>query len=202
MEKHQQQEMQNQSSGGGLFCSTCGAQVKDESALFSHMSRSHGVKEVNGGGGVSVWSGSSAANNSGYRYQQPFARKEHPPPQQTDYTGALVPNTNNSTKKTGEPVQSCHGCSMTFSSGLDLRKHIDLAHKGRQAGGGVGAAAATATSMEVTAGCSAPAALSSAAATSSSSSMPYQCMECAKEFADIPSLKAHRAEHLKERPFK
>ena len=43
-------------------------------------------------------------------------------------------NTNNSSKKTDEPLQSCHGCAMTFSSGLDLRKHIDLAHKGRQAG--------------------------------------------------------------------
>ena len=33
-------------------------------------------------------------------------------------------------------------------------------------------------------------------------SLPYQCMECAREFADVPSLKAHRLEHLKERPFK
>ena len=61
----------------------------------------------------------------------------------------FVANTNNSSKKTGEPIQSCHGCSMTFSSGLDLRKHIDLAHKGRQAGGTSSAGTgATATAVQ------------------------------------------------------
>ncbi|TRY64309.1 hypothetical protein TCAL_01854 [Tigriopus californicus] len=30
------------------------------------------------------------------------------------------------------PTESCLDCSLTFSSGLDLRKHIDLAHQGRQ----------------------------------------------------------------------
>ena len=31
-------------------------------------------------------------------------------------------------------AENCTECSMSFSSGVDLRKHIDLAHKGRQGG--------------------------------------------------------------------
>ena len=60
----------------------------------------------------------------------------------------FVANTNNSSKKTDEPIQSCHGCSMTFSSGLDLRKHIDLAHKGRQAGGTSSTATGATTALQ------------------------------------------------------
>ena len=61
----------------------------------------------------------------------------------------MVANTNNSSKKTDEPLQRCHGCAMTFSSGLDLRKHIDLAHKGRQAGSGATpAASGTTTALQ------------------------------------------------------
>ena len=36
---------------------------------------------------------------------------------------------NNSTKKLNEPVEMCKECSMVFPTGLDLKKHIDLAHQ-------------------------------------------------------------------------
>lgn len=38
---------------------------------------------------------------------------------------------NNSTKKLNEPLEMCTDCNLVFPTGLDLRKHIDLAHKGR-----------------------------------------------------------------------
>lgn len=52
-----------------------------------------------------------------------------------DLTGIVLENTPiNSTGKLDPhaPTESCLDCSLTFSSGLDLRKHIDLAHQGRQ----------------------------------------------------------------------
>ena len=43
---------------------------------------------------------------------------------------------NNSTKKKifDEPKSICSECGMAFPTGVDLKKHIDLAHKGRQGG--------------------------------------------------------------------
>ena len=42
---------------------------------------------------------------------------------------------NNSTnKKEVEPQTSCSECSLHFPTGVDLKKHIDLAHRGRQGG--------------------------------------------------------------------
>ena len=69
MEKHQAEITAGAAATGGIFCTTCGAQVqlnsvtefhfkielasnkcftqvKDEASLYSHMARSHGVKEV------------------------------------------------------------------------------------------------------------------------------------------------------------
>lgn len=36
---------------------------------------------------------------------------------------------NNSTKKLNEPPEICSECSIIFPTGLDLKKHIDLAHQ-------------------------------------------------------------------------
>jgi hypothetical protein len=36
--------------------------------------------------------------------------------------------------RTTEPPSSCPECSMVFTTGIDLRKHIDLIHQGRQGG--------------------------------------------------------------------
>jgi hypothetical protein len=36
---------------------------------------------------------------------------------------------NNSTKKLNEPMEMCSDCSLMFPTGLDLKKHIDLAHQ-------------------------------------------------------------------------
>ena len=36
---------------------------------------------------------------------------------------------NNSTKKLNEPTEMCSECSLMFPTGLDLKKHIDLAHQ-------------------------------------------------------------------------
>ena len=33
-----------------------------------------------------------------------------------------------------EPQTSCSECSLHFPTGVDLKKHIDLAHRGRQGG--------------------------------------------------------------------
>ena len=61
----------------------------------------------------------------------------------------------------------------------------------------------TADASSTTTATTAPtASTSSTSAAPPKASLPYQCMECAREFADVPSLKAHRLEHLKERPFK
>lgn len=46
-----------------------------------------------------------------------------------------APNNSSSKDLTDEPEQSCFDCNLTFRSGLDLKKHIDLAHKGRRAKG-------------------------------------------------------------------
>ncbi len=36
---------------------------------------------------------------------------------------------NNSTKKLNEPMEMCSVCSLMFPTGIDLKKHIDLAHQ-------------------------------------------------------------------------
>ena len=64
------------------------------------------------------------------------------------------------------------------------------------------AQATTTTSAMVTSPSSASAVPSKSSLQDKPESLPYQCMECAREFADVPSLKSHRLEHLKERPFK
>lgn len=73
---------------------------------------------------------------------------------------------NNSTAKSNEPAESCTECSLTFPTGVDLKKHIDLAHQGRQGG------------------------------------RQYQCLQCAAEFDDTKSHRAHMEMHTKEKPFK
>ena len=41
---------------------------------------------------------------------------------------------NSSNKKEVEPQSSCSECGLQFPTGIDLKKHIDLAHRGRQGG--------------------------------------------------------------------
>ena len=193
MEKHTQEMDASSNNSRLFFCSTCGVQTKDQQALCSHMSRSHGVKDN--------WNASSCQQQPQIiQQQQPFNRtttysdcnfansqdlssgatSRHTmvpvsnqevaiPSDMSSATTAAPPPpglTNNSTSKTEDIPESCLDCSMTFSSGLDLRKHIDLAHKGRQ------------------------------------TDMRYQCLHCAQEFPDKPSHKAHVELHLKEKPFK
>ena len=48
---------------------------------------------------------------------------------------AIVAPNNSTKKKSGdEPKSLCSECSLAFPTGQDLKKHIDLAHRGRQGG--------------------------------------------------------------------
>jgi hypothetical protein len=44
-------------------------------------------------------------------------------------TSKLPEMSNNSTKKLNEPTEMCSECSLMFPTGVDLKKHIDLAHQ-------------------------------------------------------------------------
>jgi hypothetical protein len=44
-------------------------------------------------------------------------------------TSTVLEVSNNSTKKLNEPAEICSECSIIFPTGLDLKKHIDLAHQ-------------------------------------------------------------------------
>ena len=110
MEKHQAEITAGAAAAGGIFCTTCGAQVqlnlvmefhfeiellsnncftkvKDEASLYSHMARSHGVKEVTNNAN---WNNAATFNQNTSRFTnnqdsmqlQQQQQQQQPQPQQ------------------------------------------------------------------------------------------------------------------------
>lgn len=114
-----------------LFCSTCSQEFTTSNELNKHMEK-HNM-ELNcassSSASIAVQASSSFHNSStnNRRYNDHL-------------TAAAAMNeqvvTNNSTNKKSfeEPQSNCSECNLTFPTGQDLKKHIDLAHQGRQGG--------------------------------------------------------------------
>ena len=56
--------------------------------------------------------------------------------EQTSLPASSLPDNLNSqcSKKEDPPIHNCQSCAMSFKSGPDLKKHLDLVHSGRQSG--------------------------------------------------------------------
>ncbi len=69
------------------------------------------------------------------RVARDCSRKSNPAAVPAEMSGIVSTTTNNSSKKRDlqhEPPESCLTCGLTFPTGVDLKKHLDLAHEGRQ----------------------------------------------------------------------
>ena len=70
-----------------------------------------------------------STSNSVVTNNAPMSKRKVVPSVTIPCQTAPLEMSNNSTKKLNEPVEMCKECSMVFPTGLDLKKHIDLAHQ-------------------------------------------------------------------------
>ena len=145
-----------------LFCSTCSQEFTSSNELNKHMEKhnmelnsacstawtnqnqqelqnipnqhlNNNVKRTFGNNEFEI---NYDGNVMNYKVAETNQSVEIDPNSAMKFPTAEISLVNNSTnKKPGEePQSSCSECSLQFPTGLDLKKHIDLAHKGRQGG--------------------------------------------------------------------
>ena len=108
MQEHDSSVPSAESSQKLLSCPICQISVKDKDALYHHTQRVHPGKR-----------------------EDPKASK--PEVEVTPINASQGKSNSKPKPKTVEtPPESCTHCPMTFETGLDLRKHLDHVHSGRE----------------------------------------------------------------------
>ena len=130
--QHQQQQPSQQNAKIRLFCQSCSQEFATSNELNKHMEKhNHQLNSLcgtEGGGGVG--NQSSCDNNANWNNSNQamnYSSKEIVVT--TDKTSAKPEIVN-----ANEPISTCSECRLHFPTGIDLKKHIDLAHQGRQGG--------------------------------------------------------------------
>lgn len=205
-----------------LFCSSCCLEFGTTAELNKHMEmHNNSVPAVAAAGGgknqKNIWNQQEydstgadysnqqanaenmAVGNAGYTSEQTQVMDatnnvsvENALP--AEMSGMISNTTNNSSKKQNEPMENCLQCSMTFASGVDMKKHIDLAHSGRQEN-------ATFACRFCSQEFADKSALREHAA-EHSKLKPYQCGECGARLANQVGLTRHvKRVHERQQPF-
>ncbi|CAB4057731.1 KRAB [Lepeophtheirus salmonis] len=112
-----------QSNDVYFTCTHCGSNFRDQVSLENHIKTSHKIPS------------SSTTSSSSQVLEQPQQLpSQHQQPQRIQ-NDPPTPNSNMNTQfnSSMNPLESlshpCSECKMTFTSGRDLKKHIDLAHE-------------------------------------------------------------------------
>ena len=119
--QHQQQQPSQQNAKIRLFCQSCSQEFATSNELNKHMEKHNhqlnslcATEEVNNRNSDVV----SNDNNTHWNNSN----------QAMNYSKQIV----ETKTKTKEPISTCSECGLHFPTGIDLKKHIDLAHQGRQ----------------------------------------------------------------------
>ena len=128
--QQQQHQPSQQNAKIRLFCQSCSQEFATSNELNKHMEKhNHQLNSLcgtEGQGEEGVANQNSCDNNANWNNSNQamnYSSKETV----TDKAKPEIANTN-------EPISTCSECNLHFRTGIDLKKHIDLAHQGRQGG--------------------------------------------------------------------